>query len=269
MKILAYATSETMARTLIPWVRLIARDFGAEVEAASQATLRTLMVDLEGCDGLTLGEARDGTGPIEEVIARQTEKGNHDLVLLAPAGRRGVTRLLKGSMVCNVVGRVSASVLVVREGDVPPRSILTCVSGSRHSLSNVRVASRLALAWDAEVRIMLVLSQVPIELKPSFGDGRPWGAHAAFLDSDHPLAGQLRASRDLMRSMGARGEVVIREGLVVEEILREMSGGGHGLLAIGTHLAEDFDPLYENVAAELIRRNRRSTLVVGIRASFA
>ncbi len=272
MRILLYANSAEKARLLLPWVRSLSSHFMTEV--AVQATREASAGELAAADifrlELPAGETlrfqtvkHEGEWP-EEGIAQESLRGDYNLVLLAPAGRKGFIRFFYGSMVAKVIRRVSTSVLVARSGVVPPRRILACVSGSRHSLANVRAAAQLGVVFGSQVTIMMVISQLPVQ----FGEGEERSRHEDFLKSDHPLAAHLRAAQDLLVNLGGRGGIRVCEGLVVDEILDELETSDHDLLVVGTHRAEDYDPMYEDITSELIQKSERSTLVVGLRADL-
>jgi nucleotide-binding universal stress UspA family protein len=272
VKILLYANTAEKARVILPWVRILSRHFitsvtvqttrrATEGERAASELFRRELTDTET---LKVGPVVKDLDLPEEGIAREVQKGDYNLVIMTPAGRRGVIRLFYGSMVGKVIRRVSTSVLIAREGIVPPRRILVCVSGSRHSLTNVRAAARLAVVLGCPVTIMMVISQLPV----SFAGQDPGSREEGFLASDHQHAAHLRAALDLLHNLGAEGSVLVREGLVVDEILDELEGPEHDLLILGTHRAEDYDPMYEDLTAELVQRATVTTLVVGLRADL-
>jgi len=272
VRILLYANSPEKARLLLPWVQGLSRPFLTEVtvqvprepspgELAASEIFQQELVTTERLRFSAIHA--EGEWP-EEGIAQECLKGDYNLAILAPAGRRGFIRLFYGSMVAKVVRKVSSSVMVVRAGVVPPRRILTCVSGSRHSLANVRAAAQFGVAFGAQVTILMVLSQLPVE----FSGAEAPQAREDFLNSDHPMAEHLRAARDLLRNLGAKGGVRVAEGLVVEEILEDMETFDHDLLILGTHRAEDYDPMYEDLTSELVQRSTRTMLVVGVRADL-
>lgn len=274
MKILLYANTSQKARDVASWARRLVSVLAGEVvihlpaepDAGERAAIEILQAELVASGGaLPPAMVQAEAGSTEEGIAAEVARGDYPLVLLAPAGRRGVVRLIHGSLIGQVVRRVRSSVLIVRDGGVPPRSILACLSGSRHSLTNVRAAALLSAAFNANVTLLMVISQLPVE----FTGRQDSSMTHDFLKSDHPLAVHMRTANELLLKMGGRGSVRVREGLVIEEILDEMETSGHDLLMIGTHRAEDYDPMYEDLTSELVTRVERSTLVVGPRAEFA
>ena len=274
MKNLVYANSPGRARDVVAWVRAFGTRLPLEVtilrveggDAGTLEAARILEGGISGLPGVVSMSVRSREGAPEETIAAEVREGLHDLVTVAPAGRHGLGKLLHGSMVAHVVQRVSASVLVVRDGErVPPRRLVACVSGSRHSLTTVTLAAQLAGLFGAELTLLSVLSQLGIGL----GGGKTWDQDpASFLATDDPQARQLRVAAQVASRAGPAPELKVRQGLVSTEIVRQIREGGHDLLVLGTHRAEDFDTVYEDVTDELVQTSEVSTFVVGMRAGL-
>lgn len=274
MKTLVYANDPEKARLVLSWVNALALKIPSEVTVQTvvgagpmeKEAAEVLSSELSRNGGARTAEVKAGGGSPEEAIAVQAAEGDYNLVVLAPAGRRGFIRFFYGSMVAHVVRRVSTSVLVVRGGGVsPPRKILVCVSGSRHSLTNVTVAAQLASLFGAELSLLTVLSQVSVDQKGAEPfDGDP----ETFIGSRHPLAGQLRVAAELAPRLGARASVRVRQGLITGEIVNEVREAGADLLVVGTHRAEDFDTVYEDITDQIVQASPVSTLVVGLRAAL-
>ncbi|HZE88992.1 MAG TPA: universal stress protein [Verrucomicrobiae bacterium] len=274
MKALVYANRPDRARQVASWVSALAGKIPGEAviqvmagaPAVELEAARILAAELAPATGAPPRQATSPGGSPEEVIAAQAAEGDYGLVVLAPAGRRGFIRLFYGSMVAHVVRRVSTSVLIVRSvGQAPPRKILVCVSGSRHSLTSVTVAAQLAGLFGAELTLLTVLSQVSVDLagREPFG-----GDPDTLLETNHPLAGHLRVAGELAERMGARATVRVRQGLIAEEIVEEATRSGADLLVVGTHRAEDFDTVYDDITDQIVQSSPVSTLVVGLRAAL-
>jgi nucleotide-binding universal stress UspA family protein len=258
VRVVVYANSVDKARSLAPWLDVLGQavrleaivpvEQGAPRAAGEAADL--LMAALARIPGAASRRVAASAEAPEDAIASCAAGESAELVITAPAGRRGLTRLIHGSMVAKVAATVTASVLVVRRGAVPPRRVVVAVSGSARGLVHVELAARLARAWGAHVTILMVLSQVRLA---ELGDE----------DEDGPLTSHLRSAEELLRRTGAAGAVRARHGLVVEEILEEMREGAHDLLILGTHRSGVNDPMYEDLTSELLGRLQASALVVG------
>jgi nucleotide-binding universal stress UspA family protein len=258
VKVVLYANTIDRAKTLAPWVDLLGRsvpmDMVVPVEHGAPRAVEDaagwLAAEAARIPGMACRRVAASAEAPEDAIASAAAREPADLVVTAPAGRRGLTRLIHGSMVAKVASTVAASVLVVRRGAVPPRRLVVAVSGSARGLVHVGLAARLGRAWGAHVTILLVLSQVRLA---ELGDDEEGG----------PLMAHLRRAEELLRSTGAAGAVCVRHGLVVDEILDEMQEGAHDLLILGTHRSGVNDPMYEDLTSELLGRLQTSALVVG------
>ncbi len=274
LRILAYANQPEKARQVMAWVRALGR--GRPLEVIVQRMERGSPAEAEAARilGAELGAAGHAhtvrmsgkPGSPEEIIAAEARESEYGLIVLAPAGRHGFIKLFYGSMVAHVVQRVSTSILVVRgEAKMPPARVLVCVSGARHSLTTVSVAAQAAGILGAQLTLLTVLSQVGIGMK----GGEPWDRDpGTFLEGDDPLARHMKIAAEVAGRIGPRPEARIREGLVGEEILREIREGGHDLLVVGTHWAQDCDTVYEDLTSDLVQTSPITTMVVGLRAGL-
>lgn len=164
-------------------------------------------------------EEKQAPGPAEQAILREAAAGSYDLVVVPPAGRSALARMLKGSRVATVVRSVRASVLVARRPPAKIAKILVAVSGSAASEAVVRAGLELEQAFSARAEFLHVASEVTLPFEPHAG-----GASKAPEDP----AARARSA------VTARGRALIeREGLVVEEVIAEVENGAHDLLVAG------------------------------------
>jgi len=274
LKAIVYANSAAKAREVARWTRALAERVRMEVTIQHRAdprpdereARRILEEALAPGGGIEKVGVRERAGSPEEALAAEAREGDYNLLVLAPAGRKGFIRFFYGSMVAHVVQRVSTSVLVVRGvSTIPPRRVLVCVSGARHSLTDVTLAAQLARAFGAELHILLVLSQVCVDAATA----APWERDFdKFLKSDHPLASHLRVAGQLAEKMGSPAKLRVRQGMICEEIVAEAREGGHDLMVMGTHRAEGFDTVYDDITDEVIQSTGVTTMVVGLRAAL-
>jgi nucleotide-binding universal stress UspA family protein len=101
--------------------------------------------------------------PAEEIIT-YTEKEDVDLVVMGTHGRRGVDRMLFGSVTEEVVRKAPAPVFTVRaDTDVAPnqavRRVLVPVDFSDASTSAIRHAKEIALTYGAEIVLLHVVEE--------------------------------------------------------------------------------------------------------------
>lgn len=241
-----------------------ARDVGAHVTVVSALLLPGSRArSLEKAKGLLgLSEERVETvgkpGLIEYVLPGIARTAEADLVVVGRLG--SADRITSGLIAHLLVKRTPASVLIARGRVGAIRKILVCTEGARHGLVNFERAAELARAFDAQVDVLHVLSHMALTQQTE----RDLRAEPlAFLDSSAPEAEHLRDLRARLRTYGLRGDVHVRTGLVVDEILDAIQEGGHDLLVLGAHeVRSEGGHLYEDLASAILRSSHVSTLVV-------
>ncbi|MER3513995.1 MAG: hypothetical protein C4310_06050 [Chloroflexota bacterium] len=267
MRVLVFVDELPTAGQALGLARLLAQRFPVEPtlltteEAGGMALLEQASSQLYA-DGATFPAARRlvRRGSSEEVITAESWERKYDLIIVAPAGRRGLARLLYGSRVANVVRAVATSVLIARQTPEVLRRILVGVTGSEHSAVDVRVAARLAQAFGAEVTVLHVVSQVPLIFT---GLAEMRHDLERFLEMDAPVAQQLKRAREVLDAYGIPNRIELREGLVRDEIVDEVVEGRHDLLVVGAHVGEGMAGLLlDDIADHLVRQCPVSTFVV-------
>ena len=175
-------------------------------------------------------------------------------------GRLGSADRLTSGLIAHLIAkRTPASVIIARGRPDTLRRVLVCTEGSVHGMSNFHRAADLAEVFGAAVDVMHVVSQIGLtdvgsaELEEDLRD---------FVASDAPEAEHLRKLRDEMDARGIEGRIIIRRGLVVEEILKVLRQGEHDLLVIGAHDPHGRGHLYEDLASNILRSSPTSTLLV-------
>jgi nucleotide-binding universal stress UspA family protein len=162
---------------------------------------------------------RLGRGPAERAIGAEVAAHPYGLVIVPPAGRNALQRMLKGSRVATVVRSVETSVLVARRPPVRIERILAALSGGLGTPRVVDQALGLEKASGARATFFHVASEVALPYEPEAG-GPP-----------RPVVDPAAQAREALR--GAGRELLVREGLVVEEVLEEVESGAYDLLVVG------------------------------------
>lgn len=267
MRVLVFVDELPTAGQALGLARLLAQRFPVELtllateEAGGMALLEQASSQLHADSAkFTLTRRLVRRGSSEEAITAESWEGKYDLIVVAPAGRRGLARLLYGSRVANVVRSVATSVLIARQTPEVLRRILVGVTGSEHSAVDVRVAARLAQAFGAEVTVLHVVSQVPLIFT---GLAEMRHDLERFLEMDAPVAQQLKRAREILDAYGIPNRIELREGLVRDEIVDEVVEGRHDLLVVGAHVGEGIAGLLlDDIADHLVRQCPVSTFVV-------
>ncbi len=200
------------------------------------------------------------SAPAEQAIPEATRAAKYDLVLVAPAGRRGLVRMVLGSRVVTLIHQAATSVLIARQ--TPPRiqRIVVGVSGSAHAEQDVRLAGVLARALGARLSLAHILSQIPL----TYSDLQHIQTELEqFLASDTPAARQLRRAREILAEAGLEADILLREGLVRDELLALLNEIPADLFVVGAHArAESGLDYYEDIAEQVAQAAPISTLVV-------
>jgi nucleotide-binding universal stress UspA family protein len=198
-------------------------------------------------------------GPPRRAIVQEAEQGAYGLVVVPPAGRNAWQRMIKGSRVATVVRAVHSPVLVARRP--PPRleRILVAVSGGAASEAVVAAAAELASGLNGHVDYLHVRSEValpfaPHETPPAPPPGTPPDA--------------LQTAQAALLRAGSTGALVVREGLVVEEVVEAFETGHYDLLVVGSSPERERGRLgREDITRRIVLGCPGSTLVVSAPAA--
>lgn len=201
------------------------------------------------------------TGQIAEEVIHQAQAIPYDLLIIGSRGRRGVQRLLLGSMALHVSGHVPASVLVVkgRVGDL--KRFLVCSSAGPVSKHTVWFAGRLARALGASVTLLHVMSQLPLAEDAVLHDLE--ASAEELIQRGSPEGVHLGQMLDLLAAEGVVTRTVVRHGLVLDEIIAEAREGQYDLLVTGAHVTPGLNTrLVDDLSADILLAANRPVLVV-------
>ncbi len=206
-------------------------------------------------------ETKTKRGHAAEEILSETEEREYDLVVVGSRGRRGITRFLLGSTAARIVQHASISVLIVKGKRLSLRRILICTAGAERGEEDVRSGGMIARSTGAEVTILHVMSQLPLAPEARLEDLE--ATKEELLKRETPEAVHLRKGLQILRELGVGGEVKIRRGLVVNEILAEAEEGDYDLLVIGAHAAPGlYRFLLDDLTTQIVLGSQRPVLVV-------
>lgn len=109
-------------------------------------------------------EQKQAKSPPEGIVA-YADSHDIDLVVMGTHGRRGLRRLLLGSVAEEVLRRAHCPVLTLRgQGDTPPawevRNILTPVDFSDASMEALHHAKELAVTYEAQLTLLHAVEEV-------------------------------------------------------------------------------------------------------------
>lgn len=274
MRVLIGYDGSASARAAIRFARLWIQAAQAEVtlllvqeSGLSEAALDAAEELLDGAAARVQRKLR--LGRADEQIAAEATSADFDLVVIGSRGRRGLTRFLLGSTAANLARSLRTPLLIVPSDRTSLRRVLVCTGAEAPGEAVVEAARSVAGACQAEVTVLHVMSQIPMT------DAAPdlhLLTHAEAAISQGSREGrhlQLAVDR-LQRTAGVAAVTPkIREGLVVDEILAEISEGDYDLLVIGAHRTPpEWRPsrmaglLLYDVADQIVSRSPRPVLVV-------
>lgn len=172
---------------------------------------------------------REGDPP-EEVLAAAVGTGV-DLIVMGTHGRRGLSRLLMGSVTSHVILHSNVDVLVVRKPCSTCRGVYSSIlvpfdasTQSRHSLQR---ACALAHQDAAKVTILYVIPRYEEMLDFM----RTPTIEKSLRGEAERILGEAKA---LAQTLGIEAKVLIGEGHGGDEIARAVVKDGHDLVVMGT-----------------------------------
>jgi len=197
-------------------------------------------------------------GPPRRAIVEQAEEAAYALVVLPPAGRNAWQRMIKGSREAAVVRGVHVPVLVARHPPARLDRILAAVSGGAASDAVVAAAADLAAGLNGHVDYLHVTSEVALPFSPHEGGEAREPA---------PPPDALHTAQAALARAGGTGALVVREGLVFDEVLAAFEVGHYDLLVVGASGEWERGRLgREDPTQRLVLGCHGSTLVVPARS---
>ncbi|HDQ71582.1 MAG TPA: universal stress protein [Chloroflexi bacterium] len=201
------------------------------------------------------------TPPLVDAVIQQTRIKPYDLVVIGSRGRKGVTRLLLGSVALRVSEHTPGSVLIVKGRPRPFRRFLVCSSAGPASEQTVRFAGQLARSLDATLTLLHVMSQLPIVKDAYLADLEAPAEDLIACQSREGL--HLQAMTQYLTQTGLKTRAVVRHGLVQDEIITEAKEGRYDLLITGAHFTPGLDErLVNDLSADLLLAIDRPVLIV-------
>jgi nucleotide-binding universal stress UspA family protein len=190
-------------------------------------------------------------GPAEHAVVAEALERRYDLLVVPPAGRGAVARMLRGSRVASVVRSVQAPVLVARRP--PPRleRVLGALSGRRSTTAVIEAA----LAWETpEAHASFLHVRPEVALPLAAAEAAQGGVPATSPDAE--------VVRAALAARGREADLTLRDGPVVEELLAAFEDGAFQLLVVGARSEPAAGFGREDVTERLLLGCPGSTLVL-------
>lgn len=222
----------------------------------SQATLQAARKQLAGLPVETMTRV----GAPTEQILHEARGEAYDLLVIGARDRPSLSEVLLGSVARKVVSHAPISVVVVKGKRERCSHILICTGGKRYADPTVSEGLELAKAAGAEVTLLYVAMQTP-----TMYAGLPGVEQhlTELLQTDTDEARHLRRAAEAMKELGVEGNLQLRHGPVVDEILREAVLGDYDLIVLGARFKRDpiRNLLWGNVTGGVLDRARRPVMV--------
>jgi nucleotide-binding universal stress UspA family protein len=168
--------------------------------------------------------------PIREIL-NETSANNYDLVVIG-AQRKGNSGLYwRSTKTYEVIKAIAPPVLVATGECKSLKKFLLCTGGREEIEAAVELTGKLAAALGATVTLLYVMAEPPamyadlVQLEEDLD---------RLLESKSELARNLRKQKETLERLGARAEVRIRHGLVVEQVFAEAASADYDLIATGS-----------------------------------
>ncbi len=218
-------------------------------EKAARAYLRGVAARLSRKGAYADEEILVGNPAVE--LVRRAREGNYDLLAMCTRGKRGLKRLVLGSVAEEVLRRTPVPALVVHPAaDGSPRveirKIVVPLDGSHRSGAVLDPVAELARAFDAKVEFLSVVSPTKRETLPV-----------------ETVAHNIFEEQKKLKAAGIDVELSILYGGPATEILSFSRSHGADLIAISTHGRTGLDRVvYGSVAERVLRKGSFPLLVV-------
>jgi nucleotide-binding universal stress UspA family protein len=186
-----------------------------------------------------------------------------DLIVVGTHGRRGLRRMLMGSVAEEIVRKAPCTVLTARQGELKAgddfhRTIVAPVDFSSHSLRALRHAREIADLFDHDITVVHVLEE---RLHPAFYNTGMFSQY----DFDPDI--EARTSEELTRFVNAAGGPIVRtkfevrRGHAVREIVQVAKEAEPSMIVMATHGLTGFDHFLMGSVAEKVVRHSESPVI--------
>ena len=198
--------------------------------------------------------------PIEEIV-RRTRETSYDLVVIGAVRKGTRGPFVMSAKAYKIIKAVSPPVLVVIGNRGRLGRILICSGGEKYIDRAVEFAGGLAHAASASVTVLHVMAEPPavyadlIRMEEDIN---------MLLHSNSDLGRNLRGEKEALERMGVASEVMLKHGLVISEVFKEVKRGDYDLVVTGSSPVGGNLRTYimGNITREIVNRAECPVLVV-------
>lgn len=268
MKILVCVEGNPFSEQTVRFGSLVANIFRAAItlmtviaEGEDAAPGLQLLTVLAAHSVVRVDEMKVRRGTAVHEIIDECQAHDYDMIVLGTRMINGLSLLPSSKVARQVSRKVPLPVLVVKNAADQLKRILICTAGQEQGLSVVRSGAELAALAGAEVCLLYVADPMPqmysgLETMEETRD--------ELLASGTPVADHLQQAKSFLNDRQVQTKILIRQGLVIEEILAEIDETGYDLVVIGATQHETFwqAMVLGNVSPRIIENASCSVLVV-------
>lgn len=194
-------------------------------------------------------------------IVAECRAGAYDLIVVAPGNLHGLAGAFTRGVTRRVTEQAPVSVLVAKDAPKEIKDLLICTGGQDYSEPVVAMGLRLAAAAGAAARVLFVADPIP-QMYTGLDDMEE--TLDELLTSETLVARHLRQIKAQFAAANVPLELVLRRGLVVDEILQESEDRPPDLIVIGASHQHGFwqELLLGKVTRYVVDRAAVSVMVV-------
>lgn len=188
-----------------------------------------------------------------------------DLIVMGSHGRRGIQRMLMGSVAEEVVRKAPCPVMTTHDTlertlELPRRTIIAPVDFSQHSLLAVRNARELAAAIETDIVMVHVLEE---RLHPAFYNTGMFSQYDRIPDIEDRATKELKRFFEQAGGPDVPADYYVRRGHAVREITRLAREQSPSLIVMATHGLTGLDHfLLGSVTEKVVRQAESPVLTI-------
>lgn len=236
-----------------------------EIEEWAEARLQAATPEVEHPE-VRVRQFRERGISAAPVILEHVDDHQVDLVVMGTHGRRGLRRMLLGSVTEEVLRSVPCPVLTVRGGDrehgEPPERILAPIDFSESSGSGLRWAGELAGRTGAELHVFHVVNEFAYP-DPYFAQAANLRAMGKAAQEHVPEAMKRRVAEVLGGDAADAAKIHMQAGPPAQTIADFVEDRDVGMVVMGSHGRSGVERAFLGSVAEgVVRRSACPVLIV-------
>lgn len=200
------------------------------------------------------------SGEVIEEIVKRTEETAYDLVVIGAVRKETRGAFWMSSKSYKIIKEIKPPVLSVAGKSITIKRVLICSGGKRYISNAVRLTGEIARGLGAAVTLLHVMPEPPALYAHL---SRVEETEAALLTSQSELGINLRHAKESLEAVGVATDVRLRQGSVLEGILREIHAGAYDVVVTGSALSLGLRTYaLGDITREIVNRANCAVLVV-------